>query len=219
MRNKLIVRDLGLQEYEPVWHAMQDFNATRNESTPDEFWILEHPPVFTMGLNAKEEHLLNVQDIPVVHIDRGGQVTYHGPGQLVLYTLLDLKRLGIGVKQLVRHIEQAIIRVLAELDIQAEGKIDAPGVYINDAKIAALGLRIKNNRSYHGLSLNIDMDLSPFEQINPCGYKGLAVTQVADLAVAMDKNRVKSQLVQHLTELLGYNTIIEKQTLPTESDA
>ena len=168
--NNLIIRDLGLQEYEPIWKKMQDFTAARNETTADELWCLEHPPIFTMGLNGKKEHLLNIKNIPVINIDRGGQVTYHAPGQLVIYTLIDLKRLQIGVKDLVTIIEKSIIQLLKTYDINATGKENAPGVYVDGEKIAALGLRIKKNRSYHGLSLNIDMDLSPFKQINPCGY-------------------------------------------------
>lgn len=206
--NKLIIRNLGLQGYEPIWLSMQEFTAKRNDSTPDELWCLEHPPVFTMGLNGKKEHLLNIKNIPVINIDRGGQVTYHGPGQLVIYTLIDLKRLNIGVKDLVNSIEQSIIRLLKKYEINAQGKKSAPGVYVNNAKIAALGLRIKRNKSYHGLSLNIDMDLSPFEQINPCGYEGLAVTQLKDLKSGINLNQVKADLIPHLSQLLGYNNII-----------
>lgn len=214
MPSEIIVRDLGLQDYEPVWHAMQQFTAERESTTADELWCLEHPPVFTMGLNGKTEHLLNVHDIPVINIDRGGQVTYHGPGQLVIYTLVDLKRLGISVKKLVSHIEQAIIKLLAEYDITATGKENAPGVYVEGAKIAALGLRIKKDKSYHGLSLNIDMDLTPFKQINPCGYAGMAVTQLSDLSTQVDTSRVKKRLVEHLATLLGYNTFSFENSLP-----
>ena len=203
--NKLIIRDLGQQDYEPTWQAMQKFTAERNESTPDELWCLEHPPVFTMGLNGKKEHLLNIKNIPVIDIDRGGQVTYHGPGQLVIYTLIDLKRLNIGVKDLVNSIEQSIIQLLKQYGINAQGKENAPGVYVNNAKIAALGLRIKRNKSYHGLSLNIDMDLTPFEQINPCGYEGLAVTQLKDLKPTLNLSHIKTDLISHLSQLLGYN--------------
>ena len=203
--NKLIIRNLGLQEYEPIWQSMQEFTANRDDSTPDELWCLEHPPVFTMGLNGKKRHLLNIQNIPVVNIDRGGQVTYHGPGQLVIYTLIDLKRLNIGVKDLVAIIEQSIIKLLKQYGIDAQGKENAPGVYVNNAKIAALGLRIKRNKSYHGLSLNIDMDLTPFKQINPCGYEGLAVTQVKDLKPKLNINQIKTDLISHLSHFLGYN--------------
>jgi len=203
--NKLIVRDLGLQDYGPVWHAMQKFTTERDDSTADELWCLEHPPVFTMGLNGKKEHLLNVNNIPVINIDRGGQVTYHGPGQLVIYTLIDLERLNIGVKELVTSIEKSIIQLLKQYGINAQGKENAPGVYVNQAKIAALGLRIKRNKSYHGLSLNIDMDLNPFQQINPCGYAGMAVTQLADLETELDLPKVKTELPSLLAQFLGYN--------------
>ena len=204
-KNKLIIRDLGLQEYEPIWQAMQDFTANRDDTTADELWCLQHPAIFTMGLNGKKEHLLNINDIPVVNIDRGGQVTYHGPGQLIIYTLIDLKRLNIGVKDLVRYIEESIIQLLQNYDIDATGKENAPGVYVDGKKIAALGLRIKRNKSYHGLSLNIDMDLSPFQQINPCGYAGLDVTQVHDLKPDIDSAKIKTQLLNNLSKLLGYN--------------
>lgn len=202
---KLIIRDLGLQDYEPVWQAMQTFTAERDESTPDELWCLEHPAVFTMGLNGKQEHLLNVQNIPVINIDRGGQVTYHGPGQLVIYTLIDLKRLNIGVKDLVTIIEKSIIQLLIKYNIEAHGKENAPGVYVNEEKIAALGLRIKKNKSYHGLSLNIKMDLTPFQQINPCGYKDMSVTQINDLKPDLDLSGIKEELIKILSQLLGYN--------------
>lgn len=203
--NTLIIRDLGLQEYEPIWQAMQDFTAKRDDSTADELWCLEHPPVFTMGLNGKKSHLLNIQNIPIIDIDRGGQVTYHGPGQLVIYTLIDLKRLNIGVKELVNSIEQSIIQLLKKYGVNARGKENAPGVYVNNEKIAALGLRIKRNKSYHGLSLNIDMDLSPFEQINPCGYEGLAVTQIKDLKPELNLDHIKTDLISQLSQFLGYN--------------
>lgn len=202
--NKLIVRNLGLQEYSPIWQAMQDFTANRDETTPDELWCLEHPPVFTMGLNGKDKHLLDIKNIPVINIDRGGQVTYHGPGQLVIYTLIDLARLNIGVKDLVNSIEKSIIALLKQYDINALEKEGAPGVYVNGEKIAALGLRIKRNKSYHGLSLNIDMDLSPFQQINPCGYEGMAVTQLKDLRPGIDNSKIKLDLITLLSKQLGY---------------
>lgn len=202
---KLIVRNLGLQDYQPIWQAMQNFTAKRDESTDDELWCLEHPSVFTLGLNGKKEHLLNIKDIPVVNIDRGGQVTYHGPGQLVIYTLIDLARLNIGVKDLVNAIEQAIIQLLGQYGIQACEKDNAPGVYVGGEKIAALGLRIKRNKSYHGLSLNIDMDLAPFQQINPCGYKGMVVTQIKNFTSQVNLNSISVNLVAHLAPLLGYD--------------
>ncbi len=203
----LIIRDLGLQEYEPIWQAMQTFTAERDESTADELWCLEHPPVFTMGLNGKKEHILNIKNIPVINIDRGGQITYHAPGQLVIYTLIDLKRLNLGVKDLVNTIENAIIQLLESYGIDAQGKENAPGVYVNGDKIAALGLRIKRNKSYHGLSLNIDMDLNPFQQINPCGYAGLKVTQIKDLKPELNSTNIKNDLIKHLSQLLGYNEV------------
>lgn len=203
----LIIRDLGMQDYDPIWQAMQKFTVERDKNTPDELWCLEHPPVFTMGLNGKKEHLLNIKNIPVKNIDRGGQVTYHAPGQLVIYTLIDLKRLHIGVKDLVAAIEQSIIQLLKQYDIHAEGKENAPGVYVDGAKIAALGLRIKKNKSYHGLSLNIDMDLSPFQQINPCGYEGLAVTQMSDLNNEKNFANVKDILISKLSQHLNYKEI------------
>ena len=202
--NTLVIRDLGLQDYSPIWEAMQKFTAERDESTADELWCLEHPPIFTMGLNGKEKHLLNVSNIPVVNIDRGGQVTYHGPGQLIIYTLIDLERLHIGVKDLVNNIEQSIIQLLKQYDIDAQGKENAPGVYVDGEKIAALGLRIKKNKSYHGLSLNIDMDLSPFKQINPCGYADMQVTQVNDLTKKVNKENLKLDLLSLLGKNLGY---------------
>jgi lipoyl(octanoyl) transferase len=205
--DKLIIRDFGLQDYESIWQAMQKFTAERDDSTHDELWCLEHPPIFTMGLNGKKEHLLNIKDIPVINIDRGGQVTYHGPGQLIIYTLIDLERLNMGVKDLVNAIEQSIIQLLKEYGVNALGKENAPGVYVEEKKIAALGLRIKRNKSYHGLSLNIDMDLSPFQQINPCGYIGLTVTQLKDLKPEIDLSNVKNELLSHLSQLIGYQNI------------
>lgn len=184
-KNQILqVRYLGVQEYVPVWQAMQDFTSHRDTSTPDELWLLEHPPVYTQGQAGKPEHVLNPGTIPIVQIDRGGQVTYHGPGQLIAYLLLDLKRNGLGVRELVRKLEQSVITLLAEYGLEAYGRVDAPGVYIQragqEAKIAALGLRIRNGCSYHGLSLNVNMALEPFSRINPCGYAGMQVTQLAD---------------------------------------
>lgn len=206
----LHIRHLGHQQYEPVWRDMQNFTAKRDDNTDDELWIVEHPPVFTLGLNGKEEHLLNPGDIPVIPVDRGGQVTYHGPGQLVMYTLFDLNRMGIGVRELVQKIEHAIINLLADYGIKAEGRRDAPGVYVDGAKIAALGLRIKKGKSYHGLSFNIDMELAPFSRINPCGYAGMAVTQLLDLKPGTDSSQVPAQLAGHLASILGYNNVQSK---------
>lgn len=177
----LCIRQLaGLQDYPATWAAMRAFTDTRDATTPDELWLLEHPPVFTLGQAGRPEHLLAPGAIPVIQTDRGGQVTYHGPGQLVAYLLLDLRRAGIGVKRLVERLEQAVIDLLAGHGIQAERRTDAPGVYVTGAKIASLGLRVRNGCCYHGLALNVDMDLEPFGRINPCGYAGLAVTQLAE---------------------------------------
>lgn len=197
------VRHLGRADYEPTWRAMQDFTAARDASTPDELWFLEHPPVFTLGLNAKPEHLLNPGDIPVMQIDRGGQVTYHGPGQLVAYVLLDIARRHLGVQRLVQLMEQAVIDLLAEHGVNAEGRRDAPGVYVEGAKIAALGLRVKRGRTYHGLALNVAMDLEPFGRINPCGYPGMRVTQLSDLGISLSLDTVAARVESHLTRLLG----------------
>jgi len=181
-----ILRFLGRVEYEPTWRAMQKFTEQRNENTRDEIWLLEHPPVFTLGMNGKAEHVLAAGDIPVVNIDRGGQVTYHGPGQLVVYPLLDLLRLKLGVRDLVIALEKAIIATVAQWGIHAAGKRDAPGVYVDGRKLASIGLRIRRNCSYHGLALNVAMDLEPFRRINPCGFVGLEVTQVSDLVGPVD---------------------------------
>lgn len=195
------VCDKGVQDYETCWRAMVFFTEDRDESTPDELWIVEHNPVLTQGLSGKAEHLLSATDIPIVHSDRGGQITYHGPGQLVIYCLIDIKRLGIGVKKMVSIIEQSIIDLLHDYKIQAKRKPGAPGVYVDDDKIAALGLKIKKGRTYHGLSLNIDMDLKPFKLINPCGYVNLKVTQMQDLVDnTIFLNTIKKQLTRHLID-------------------
>ena len=178
----LILRRLpGLQDYQATWGAMRAFTAARDCATPDELWLLEHPPVFTLGQAGRPEHLLNPGEIPVIRTDRGGQVTYHGPGQLIAYVLFDLRRGGIGVKRLVHLLEQAVIDLLAARGIAAAARTDAPGVYVDGAKIASLGLRVRQGCSYHGLALNVAMDLEPFLRINPCGFPGLPVTQLADL--------------------------------------
>ena len=192
------VKHLGLVEYEATWRAMQAFTAARTAETPDEIWLLQHPPVFTLGMAGKREHLLTDIGIPVVAIDRGGQITYHGPGQVVIYLLLDLKRCGFGIKELVRRMEQAIIDVLATYGISAERLPGAPGVYVAGAKIAALGLRVKNGCTYHGLSLNVDMDLMPFRAINPCGYAGMEVTQCSDLGARLSVQQAGEALLASL---------------------
>ncbi|WP_417661997.1 lipoyl(octanoyl) transferase LipB [Pseudomonas sp.] len=196
-------RELGRVAYEPTWHAMQRFTDSRGPETPDEIWLLEHPPVFTQGQAGKAEHVLFPGDIPVVQVDRGGQVTYHGPGQLIAYLMLDVRRSKLGVRDLVTRIEQSLLALLASYGVAAYTKSDAPGVYVGDAKIASLGLRIRNGRSFHGLALNTDMDLSPFQRINPCGYAGMAMTQLADLVdtpieFSEVSARLRDQLVKHL---------------------
>lgn len=194
----LRIRTLGRADYAPTWRAMQEFTERRTAETPDEIWLCEHPPVFTLGQAGKPEHLLRDIGVPLVKIDRGGQITYHGPGQLVVYLLLDLQRRGLKVRELVKRIEQALIDLLEEYGIAAERLAGAPGVYVAGAKIAALGLRIRNARSYHGLCLNIDMDLAPYAAINPCGYAGMAVTQMRDLCGETNVQRVAARLLQHL---------------------
>lgn len=195
-------RELGLMAYEPVWQAMRRFTDERGPQTADEIWLVQHPAVFTQGQAGKAEHLLLPGDIPVVQVDRGGQVTYHGPGQLVAYLLLDVRRLGFGVRDLVSRIERSLIDLLASYGVEAAAKADAPGVYVDGAKIASLGLRIRNGCSFHGLALNVDMDLAPFQRINPCGYAGLAMTQLRDHAGPIEfaevSARLRAQLVKHL---------------------
>ncbi|MDQ3511871.1 MAG: lipoyl(octanoyl) transferase LipB [Pseudomonadota bacterium] len=197
------LRDLGLQPYEPVWRAMQAFTDARDGGTADELWLVEHEPVFTLGQAGKPEHVLMPGDIPVIHVDRGGQVTYHGPGQLVLYPLLDLRRLKLGVREYVCRIEQAIIDTLGDWNIQAVRRDGAPGVYVADAKIAALGIRVRRGCSFHGLAFNIAMDLSPFSRINPCGYEGLQVTSMVDLGGPSGLDAVKPALVEHVARQFG----------------
>lgn len=198
----LEIRDLGLQDYESTWQDMQQFTQHRDAQTADEIWITEHPPVYTLGLNGKREHLLNTGTIQVINSDRGGQVTYHGPGQLIIYTLLDIKRLNLGVRQLVTLLEQAVIVSLAQYGIIAVARADAPGVYVNDKKIGSIGLRIKKNCSYHGLSLNNCMDLRPFDHINTCGYSGLEVTQLADLGVTVSNADLALSVTQAIIKAL-----------------
>ena len=194
----MIVRQLGRADYEPTWRAMMDFTASRTAETPDELWVVEHPPVFTLGQAGKPEHLLRDTGIPLVKIDRGGQITYHGPGQVVVYLLIDLPRRKLKVRELVNRIEQAVIDCLGEHGVVAERRDGAPGVYTGDAKVAALGLRVRNGCCYHGVSLNVDMDLSPFAAINPCGYAGMAVTQTKDLGIALTPPQAAEALTRHL---------------------
>ena len=197
------VFDLGRQAYEPVWRAMQRFTDARGEATVDELWLVEHEPVFTLGQAGKPEHVLAPGDIPVLHVDRGGQVTYHGPGQIVLYPLLDLRRLGIGVREYVCRIEQAIIDTLDEWNIGAERREGAPGVYVGGAKVAALGIRVRRGCTFHGLAFNVGMDLEPFHRINPCGYQGLQVTSVRDLGGPSGMEAVKPLLLAHIARQFG----------------
>lgn len=199
-----VFRHLRLMPYEPIWAAMRKFTDERDASTPDEIWFVEHPPVFTLGMNASTEHVLAAGDIPVLQIDRGGQVTYHGPGQLVVYPLIDLRRQDLGVREMVVALENSIIDYVAELGVVAIGSRDAPGVYVNGAKLASIGLRIRRGASYHGVALNVSLDLQPFERINPCGQSGLAVTRLTDLYGAIDVQTAATGLTPHLRRLLGF---------------
>ena len=198
----IVVRSLGRQDYEPVWRAMQQFTECRDRGTPDEIWFTEHPPVFTLGLNASRDHLLAPGEIPVIQIDRGGQVTYHGPGQLMIYPLIDLKRSGLGVRALVTALEKTIVELLAQFNHVAVARPDAPGVYVGDKKVASVGLRVRRGSSYHGMALNIDVDLEPFSRINPCGFSDLEVTDLESLGVHEDlsavQERVQQLLLKHL---------------------
>ena len=197
------LRWLGRAEYEPTWRAMQAFTEQRGPETRDEIWFLEHPPVFTLGMNAAPEHVLAPGDIPLVQIDRGGQVTYHGPGQLVVYPLLDVRRRGLGVRQLVIALENGIIALLASRNIEAVGRRDAPGIYVDGRKVASIGLRIRRGCSYHGLAFNVAMDLEPFRRINPCGYRGLEVTDLRTLGVSLELRNAAELLAPYLLGSLG----------------
>lgn len=201
MARAVVVRDLGQVPYLETWHQMQEFTLNRSEQACDEIWLLEHEPVFTQGQAGKAEHLLNPGDIPVVKVDRGGQVTYHGPGQLVAYVLFEMSHIGSDVRKLVSGLEQSVVATLAEYQIAAAPRSDAPGVYVGEQKICSLGLRIKKGRSFHGLALNIDMDLSPFLRINPCGYAGMEMVQLAQWQPAPDMARIKQQWVRNFCQL------------------
>lgn len=202
---ELMVRNLGLVEYLPTLEAMRTLTAERQAGTPDEVWLLQHPPVFTQGQAGKAEHVLAAGDIPVIQVERGGQVTYHGPGQLVCYLMLDLRRLGLGVRELVTVMEQSLVELLAGYGVQAAPRADAPGVYVAGAKIASLGLRVRRGCSFHGLALNVDMDMEPFGRINPCGYSGLQMTQLrAQVSGSVDIGDVAERLEQILRQRLGY---------------
>lgn len=198
----IIFRHLGLQDYQPIWQAMRDFTRSRTPDTPDEIWMLQHPPIFTQGQAGKPEHILNISHIPICQSDRGGQVTYHGPGQLIAYILLDLKHVHLGIRSLITALEDSIIALLKNYDLNATTQQKAPGVYIQDQKICSIGLRVRNSCTYHGIALNVDMDLSPFNQINPCGYHDLKMTQmrdqIQDHKINIDINIIEKQLSQIL---------------------
>ena len=215
----LRVRDLGRQDYVPLWHAMQQFTDERNETTPDEIWYCEHPAVFTLGLNAKPEHLLAPGDIPVVQIDRGGQVTYHGPGQLMIYPLLDLRRAGIGIRALVTALEQSVVDLCADSGVNAAARKDAPGVYVGQVKLASVGLRIRRGCSFHGMALNVDIDLEPFARINPCGYAGLQMTDLHRLGIPIDLTQSARCLLPHFLRHLGLGDldVVYDAAAPTAS--
>jgi lipoyl(octanoyl) transferase len=201
-----ILRSLGLRDYEPTWRAMQRFTEERSASTADEIWFLEHPPVFTLGMGASRQHLLAPGDIPVVQIDRGGQVTYHGPGQLVVYPLIDLKRARLGVRDLVTALEHSVIDLMADIGVVAESRRSAPGVYVAGRKLASVGLRVRRGASYHGMALNVSLDLEPFRRINPCGYQGLEMTQLAALGGPDTVAAARRALEPHLLRTLGFAT-------------
>ena len=196
----MIIKDMGLVDYGATCLAMQDFTVNRGAETADELWLLEHHPVFSQGMNGQAEHVLDLGQIPLVQSDRGGQVTYHGPGQLIAYTLFDLRRLGIGVREMVNRLENSVIAILAEQGIEGYSDADAPGVYIAGEKLASLGLRVKRGACYHGISINVDMDLSPFLSINPCGYQGMKMTDLKSLGCALSMAQVKQQFVAALTQ-------------------
>ncbi|MDN4981324.1 lipoyl(octanoyl) transferase LipB [Enterobacter hormaechei] len=209
-QDKILVRHLGLQPYEPVSQAMHDFTDMRDDTTPDEIWLVEHLPVFTQGQAGKAEHLLMTGDIPVIQSDRGGQVTYHGPGQQVMYVLLNLKRRKLGVRELVTLLEQTVVNTLAEYGIDAHPRADAPGVYVGEMKICSLGLRIRKGCSFHGLALNINMDLTPFQRINPCGYAGMEMTQMRQWVDTATPENIRPVLLKNFLALLnnpGYEYI------------
>lgn len=193
----------GRQDYVPLWHEMRDFTDTRDEDTPDEIWFCEHPPVFTLGLNAAKEHLLAPGDIPVVQIDRGGQVTFHGPGQLMVYPLIDIRRANIGVRQLVTALEQSVVDLAAEHEVNAAARADAPGVYVDGRKLASVGLRIRRGASFHGMALNVDVDLEPFSRINPCGYKELEMTDLHRLGIALQLEETAARFAPHFLRHLA----------------
>ncbi|MFC0118529.1 lipoyl(octanoyl) transferase LipB [Pseudoalteromonas xiamenensis] len=210
------VRHLGRQSYEPIWQRMQTFTDVRDENDPDEIWLVEHDPVFTQGQAGKDEHVLAPGDIPVIKVDRGGQVTYHGPGQQMLYVLFNLRRLKIGVRELVTWLEECIIDLLKEYDIEAYAKPDAPGVYVNDCKVASLGLRVRRGCSFHGLALNVNMDLAPFLRINPCGYAGMQMVQTKDLNGPQNVEDAGHGLVKHMLKRLQAEHVLHTEGFENE---
>ena len=210
MTNRLYLRRLGIADYEPVWREMQAFTDSRDQQTPDQLWLVQHPPVFTQGQAGKAEHVLAPGDIPVIQVDRGGQVTYHGPGQIVAYPLVDIRRKGIGVREFVNRIEESIIGVLSLHGVHGQRMEGAPGIYVDGNKVASLGLRVRRGCTFHGLAFNIDMNLEPFQRINPCGYAGLQVTQLSDLAVVTFA-QAEQELVENLARHLGYSEAVELQ--------
>jgi len=205
LQPKINIQYLDKQPYKLIVQRMQEFTANREINTPDEIWVAEHDPVFTLGFNGKKEHILTKTDIPITQTDRGGQVTYHGPGQLVIYLLINIKRRELTIRELVRLIEQSIIELLTDYKILANGDVDAPGVYVNSKKIAALGLRVKQKGTYHGLALNVDMDLTPYQYINPCGVENAKITQLIDLGITEDLNQVSVKLIKKIVNLLNSN--------------
>lgn len=210
MTNRLYLRRLGIADYEPVWREMQVFTDSRDKQTPDQLWLVQHPPVFTQGQAGKAEHVLAPGDIPVIQVDRGGQVTYHGPGQIVAYPLVDIRRKGIGVREFVNRIEESIIGVLSLHGVHGQRMEGAPGIYVDGNKVASLGLRVRRGCTFHGLAFNIEMDLEPFQRINPCGYAGLQVTQLSDLA-EVTFEQAEQELVENLARQLGYSETEELQ--------
>ncbi|MEL7325470.1 MAG: lipoyl(octanoyl) transferase LipB [Pseudomonadota bacterium] len=218
MQHQLVVKRLGRQDYEPVWKAMHEFTDQRTDDTPDEVWLVEHNPVFTQGQAGKAEHLINTGDIPVVQSDRGGQVTYHGPGQLVAYFLINLRRKKLGVRDLVTHIENLVINTLKAYNIDSAARPDAPGVYVDGKKICSLGLRIRKGCSFHGLALNVNMDLGPFLRINPCGYEGMEMVQVSQVGGPEDIEVVEKQLIQELVTLLDYEQVEFSTEAPSQGN-
>ncbi|MED5421703.1 MAG: lipoyl(octanoyl) transferase LipB [Pseudomonadota bacterium] len=199
----ILVRSLGREPYEPLWRRMQSFTDMRDKSTADEIWFTEHPPIFTLGLNASREHLLNTGDIPIIQVDRGGQVTYHGPGQLMIYPLIDLKRAGIGVRTLVTALEQSVVDLVGQHGVDAEARCGAPGVYVNSRKIASIGLRIRHGASFHGMALNVDVDGEPFSRINPCGFNNLEVTNLRTVGIQEDRETIQATIERNFLHHLG----------------